>query len=86
MIGIDMKMPKSCEDCPIPYITDDLELKCPFQKLYVTGLSERAKGCPLKNERKCQECANFNSVYCKIWGHIKYPNERAKVCTTFKRS
>ena len=48
MIQIDIEMPKSCEDCPIPYITDDLKLKCPFQKLYVTGLSERAECCPLK--------------------------------------
>ena len=52
MIQIDIDMPKSCEDCPIPYITDDLELKCPFQKLYVTGLSERAEGCPLKEVKE----------------------------------
>ena len=45
-----MEMPTGCQECPIPYITDDLELDCPFQKLYVTDLSERAEGCPLKEE------------------------------------
>lgn len=48
MIAINIEMPKGCEECPIPYITDDMELQCPFQKLYVTGLDERAEGCPLE--------------------------------------
>ena len=52
MVRINMPMPDSCEECPIPYITDDLELKCPFHKLYVTGLSERADDCPLEDDAK----------------------------------
>ena len=48
MIAINIEMPTGCQECPIPYITDDLELDCPFQKLYVTELSERAEGCPLE--------------------------------------
>lgn len=58
MIAINIEMPKSCEECPIPYITDDMELQCPFQKLYVTGLDKRAVGCPLeelKGERRTME-------------------------------
>lgn len=48
MTIIDIPLPNSCEECPIPYITDELDLKCPFQKLYVTGLGERPDGCPLR--------------------------------------
>lgn len=48
MIAINIEMPTGCQECPIPYITDDLELDCPFQKLYVTELDERAEGCPLE--------------------------------------
>lgn len=48
MIAINIEMPKACEECPITYITDDMELQCPFQKLYVTGLGKRAEGCPLE--------------------------------------
>lgn len=57
MIAINIEMPKSCEESPIPYITDDMELQCPFQKLYVTGLGKRAEGCPLEefNELKMRE-------------------------------
>lgn len=52
MVRINIPMPDSCEECPIPYITDDLELKCPFHKLYVTGLGERADNCPLEDDEE----------------------------------
>lgn len=73
MIAINIEMPKACEECPIPYITDDMELKCPFQKLYVTGLDERAEGCPLEelngaieelNKIKAEIIGKCNHCYC----------------------
>ena len=53
MTKINITMPKSCESCPISFLeldmNNDMELKCPFQKLYVTDMEdERAKGCPLE--------------------------------------
>lgn len=77
MIRIDMKMPKSCKECPLTYLDcgDDAyfgrnERRCVVDDSCIDGTNERAYDCPLKEVNTDSVLEDIKAEISKLYVDI----------------
>lgn len=68
---VDMKMPKSCDECPI---SNGFKIPCPYgiyDMFQAYKVGKRPSWCPIKGELvRCGECKHWDKWVCdKDGGH-----------------
>lgn len=79
-----MKMPETCDDCPLPYISAsyDKYMECPISKYEPTAL-KRNDDCPFIEIVHCKDCKWFEDE--KWCCNIEFLTEQDAFCSYGER-